>query len=261
MSRQIIRTRVSASFDEPQDLRLLVMIPAFNEEQSIGNVLKDVRRAQPDADILVINDGSVDATSQIARGYGAYVLDQPFNLGIGSTMQTGFIYARDNGYDVAFQVDGDGQHDPEELKDLLDALRSHNVDVAIGSRYIEDRGYVTPWMRRIGIILLSAIISQAIRQKISDPTSGFRAWNRRAIHFCASDYPFDYPEPESIVTLSRAGLKIVEIPVTMHPRYGGQSSITPVRSAYYMVKVILSVFINLLREKPRPVGEVYRAAR
>lgn len=230
-------------------LRMLVIIPAFNEEHSLAPVIEQVRDALPTADVLVVNDGSTDQTAEVAARSGALVATLPFNLGIGSTMQTGFLYAREHGYDVAFQVDGDGQHDPYELGELLQMLHRSDADVIIGSRYIEDRGYITPWQRRIGIVILARLISIAVRQRFTDPTSGFRAWNRQAIAFCAEDYPFDYPEPESIVTLRRAGLRLLEIPVTMHPRYGGQSSITPVRSAYYMVKVIMSVLINLLREK------------
>jgi glycosyltransferase involved in cell wall biosynthesis len=158
----------------------------------------------------------------------------------------------DRAYDIAVQVDGDGQHDPCEIPELVQFLESSGVDVVIGSRYIEDRGYITPRLRRIGIVLLSGLISLLLSKRFTDPTSGFRALNRRALAFCAEDYPFDYPEPESVVLFRRAGLKVEEIPVTMNPRYGGQSSITPMRSAYYMVKVIMAILIGLLR-KPKPV--------
>jgi glycosyltransferase involved in cell wall biosynthesis len=171
------------------------------------------------------------------------------------------MFARDGGYDVAIQVDGDGQHDPREIIDLLEALRTTGAEIVIGSRYIEDRGYITPWPRRIGIVILAGLISLIVGQRMTDPTSGFRAWNRRAIFFCAEDYPFDYPEPESVVILKRCGFDVREIPVTMNPRYGGQSSITPLRSAYYMIKVIMAIFIGLLRERPRVAGEVHRAQK
>lgn len=236
--------------------RLLVIIPAYNEEQSIGRVIRQVQEAVPDADIVVINDGSTDATAQIAEGYGAVVLDLPHNLGIGSAMQTGFIYARERGYDVAVQVDGDGQHDPTEIPEIVRVQASTDADIVIGSRYIEDRGYITPWPRRVGIIILSAVISALVQRRITDPTSGFRVLNRRTIDFCATDYPFDYPEPESVVLFKRAGLNVHEIPVTMNPRYGGQSSITPLRSGYYMIKVILAILISLLREPPLAVQEI-----
>ncbi|GAB4473984.1 MAG: glycosyltransferase family 2 protein [Anaerolineae bacterium] len=240
-------------------LRLLVIIPAYNEEESLGQVLDRVHAAMPQADIIVVNDGSHDSTERVGLAHGAVVASLPYNLGIGSAMQTGFLYARENGYDVAFQVDGDGQHDPDELVDLLEVLRSGAADVVIGSRYIEDRGYITPTVRRLGIVILAHLISLIVGQRVTDPTSGFRALNRRAILFCANDYPFDYPEPEAIVLFKRAGLTIREIPVTMNPRYGGQSSITPLRSGYYMVKVIMAIIIGLLRGRPRLVGDGHNA--
>jgi glycosyltransferase involved in cell wall biosynthesis len=254
-------THVIATFDEKEPdftvhQRLLVIIPAYNEEDSLGRVIRNVQMALPGADILVVNDGSADATQEIADGYGVKVASLPYNLGIGSAMQTGFMFARDGRYDVAVQVDGDGQHDPAEIIELITPLARGTADVVIGSRYIEDRGYITPKVRRLGILILSAIISFLIRQKMTDPTSGFRAMNRRAIYFCSADYPFDYPEPESVVMLKRAGLRIAEVPVTMNPRYGGQSSITPLRSGYYMIKVIMSILIGLLRQRPEAVREV-----
>jgi glycosyltransferase involved in cell wall biosynthesis len=238
--------------------RALVIIPALNEEDSIARVLDRVCAAVPYADVVVINDGSTDATARIAGEHGAFVLDLPYNLGIGSAMQTGFIFARDNDYEVAFQVDGDGQHDPTEIPQLLDALETSGADVVIGSRYIEDRGYITPALRRTGIVILAATISLVTGQRFTDPTSGFRAINRQTICFCAEDYPFDYPEPESVVLYRRAGLRVREIPVTMNPRYGGQSSITPLRSGYYMVKVILAIIVGLLRQRPQ-LPEDHRA--
>ncbi len=255
-SRRAVAVFDDENSTERPEPRLLVIILAYNEEDSLGKVLRSVRNAVPLADIVVIDDGSTDATAQVAEGYGAAVLRLPYNLGIGAAEQTGFMYARDARYDVVVRVDGDGQHDPDEIRDLLNALEQSDADVVVGSRYLEDRGYITPWQRRIGIVILASIISAIIRQRITDPTSGFRALNRRAIDFCATDYPFDYPEPESLVTFRRAGLRIHEIPVTMNPRYGGQSSITPVRSAYYMVKVIMAVLIGLLRTRPRVVEEV-----
>jgi glycosyltransferase involved in cell wall biosynthesis len=234
--------------------RTLIIIPAYNEEASLGKVLDQVREAAPFADVVVVNDGSTDSTPLIAERKGAYVLNLPYNLGIGSAMQCGFIFAGERGYDVAIQVDGDGQHDPNEIHDLLRTLSESGLDIVIGSRYIEERGYITPWPRRTGIVVLSAIISLITRQRVTDPTSGFRALNRRAIVFSANNYPFDYPEPESVVLFWRAGLRFGEIPVTMNARYGGQSSITPVRGGYYMIKVILAILIGLLRQQQRAEG-------
>jgi glycosyltransferase involved in cell wall biosynthesis len=256
MSQQITVTQTTTADEAFSAPRMLVIIPAYNEEDSLGRVIRQVHEAVPEADIVVVNDGSGDATPEIAEGYGAIVLSLPYNLGIGSAMQTGFMFAYERHYDYAVQVDGDGQHDPGEIPELLAVIQSTDADVVVGSRYIEDRGYITPRIRRLGIVLLANLISLIVRQRITDPTSGFRVLNRRATYFCAGDYPFDYPEPESIVTFWRAGIRVREIPVTMNPRYGGQSSITPLRSGYYMVKVILSIIINLLRQRPEVVGEV-----
>jgi glycosyltransferase involved in cell wall biosynthesis len=231
--------------------RTLIIIPALNEEDSIAHVIDGIRRHAPFADIAVVNDGSTDRTGAIAQARGAIVLHMPFNVGIGSAVQTGFLYARDHGYAIAVQNDGDGQHNPAEIPDLIRALQTSGADVMIGSRYIEDRGYVTPVERRAGILVLAWLITLITGTRTTDPTSGFRASNRRAIEFCARLYPYDYPEPEAVVLLRRAGLTVSEIPVTMNPRYGGQSSITPLKSAYYMIKVILAILIGLLR-RPGP---------
>jgi len=256
MAGQITVTQTRQTPDQPLARRLLVIIPAFNEEESLGRVIQQVQAAQPEADILVINDGSTDATAAIAEGYGAIVASLPYNQGIGSAMQTGFLYARDYQYDAAVQVDGDGQHNPAEIGDLLAALGKGDADVIIGSRYLEDRGYITPTLRRMGIIFLAKVISLITGKLSTDPTSGFRALNQRAIDFCADDYPFDYPEPEAVVLFRRAGLRVREIPVTMNPRYGGQSSITPLRSAYYMIKVMMAILIGLMRQRPQATGKV-----
>ena len=237
----------------PQGQRLLIIIPAFNEEASLARVIGSVRAAAPPADILVVNDGSRDNTAPVAEAAGAYVVNLPYNLGIGAAVQTGFMFARNGGYDYAIQVDGDGQHDPNEMGEILEPVVAGRADVAAGARYIEDRGYITPWPRRLGILILAGLISLAVGRRVTDPTSGFRASNRRAIEHCAETYPPDYPEPESVVQFARAGLRMLEVPVTMNPRYGGQSSITPFRSFYYMVKVVLSILIGLMRRTP-PAG-------
>ena len=230
--------------------RILVIIPAYNEADSIGEVISQVRTSAPEADIVVVDDGSTDATATIAQEAGAFVVSLPNNLGIGGAMQTGYNFAAEMGYDIAVQVDGDGQHNPAEITEIVAPLLAGQADVVIGSRYIEDRGYITPFLRRMGIFVLASIVSLIIRQRVTDTTSGFRAVNRRGIEFCAREYPRDYPEPESVVLFRRAGFRVREIPVTMNPRYGGQSSITPMRSFYYMVKVLLAIFIGLLRRVP-----------
>ncbi len=230
--------------------RTLVIIPALNEEASIARVVGLVRQHAPWTDVCVINDGSADATGQMAEDAGAIVLHLPYNVGIGAAVQTGFMYAEQQGYQVVVRNDGDGQHEPGDIQRIVCALQEEGLDVVIGSRYLEDRGYVTSLPRRTGIIILAKLISLIVRQRVTDPTSGFCAFNRRTIRLCAQLYPHDYPEPESVVMLHRAGLKMREIPVTMLPRQGGVSSITPVRSFYYMVKVILAILVGLLRRAP-----------
>ena len=231
--------------------KTLVIIPAFNEEDSLAHVVGLIRQHAPWADIAVIDDGSQDDTGRIADALGVIALHLPYNMGIGAAMQTGFLYAARHGYAAAVQNDGDGQHAPSEIPELVQALLQGDADVVVGSRYLEPRGYITPPMRRLGIVLLALVISAITRQRITDPTSGFRASNRRVIAFCARLYPHDYPEPESVVLFRRAGLRLKEIPVSMNPRYGGQSSINWWRSAYYMVKVLLAILIGLLRKVPK----------
>ncbi|MFO7320699.1 MAG: glycosyltransferase family 2 protein [Chloroflexota bacterium] len=230
--------------------KTLIIIPALNEADSIAYVIGQIREHAPWADIAVVNDGSNDATAAIAESCGVIVLNLPFNVGIGAAVQTGFIYAERYGYDVAVQTDGDGQHPPSEIPVLVQALMEGDADVIIGSRFLAERGYRTPWTRRLGILILALIISFVTGRRCTDPTSGFRASNRRAIRLCARLYPHDYPEPEAVVLLQRAGLRLREVSVLMSARYGGKSSITPLRSGIYMVKVILAIFIGLLRRAP-----------
>jgi hypothetical protein len=229
---------------------ILVIIPAFNEEDSVGAVIKEAKRYLSQADILVVNDGSTDLTSARAGARKALVLDLPFNIGIGGTMQAGYKYAYEKGYDVAIQVDGDGQHDPQEIPKLLQGLQDKQGDIVVGSRFIADSKYKASIMRRIGSAILSRVISTVIRQRITDPTSGFRAVNRKAIRLFAFYYPQDYPEPEVLVLLSKSGLKITEVSVKMKQRYSGESSITKVRAIYYMVKVLLAIFVDCFKKPP-----------
>lgn len=234
--------------------RILVIIPAHNEQDSVGRVIDDIRTNCPQMDILVVNDGSTDHTSDKARAKGAVVLDLPFNLGIGGGMQTGYKYADEKGYDIAIQVDGDGQHDPKEIPKLLHTLEEKKVDIAIGSRFITDLEYKATTMRRLGITVLSKVISMMVRQKITDPTSGFRASRRRAIQLFAVNYPQDYPEPEVLVLLSKSGLKMAEVPVKMSERSSGESSITKIKSVYYMMKVLLAIFVDWFKKYPLLIG-------
>lgn len=228
----------------------LIILPSYNEAANITRTLRALRQALPKADLLVINDGSEDDTGALAEAEGAAVLHLPYNLGIGAGVQTGFLYAQRRGYAVVARNDGDGQHAPEGLTRLLERLARGDVDMVIGSRFLGD-DYGTPLARRLGIGLLARLISRIVGQAITDPTSGYAVFNRRAIDLFARVYPHDYPEPEAIVIAHRSGLRLCEIPVTMRKREGGRSSITTLRSAYYMLKVTLAILINLLRRPHR----------
>ena len=227
--------------------KVIVIIPAFNEESSIASVIESVRREAPGLDIVVVDDGSSDATLSIARGLGVKVLAQKFNLGIGATMQTGYKYARANGYEIAVQFDGDGQHPAEQITELIEPIVDGTADVVVGSRFLGRGDYKPSMSRGAGIAIFSKLVSVIIREKVTDTTSGFRAVSRDVIEFYCVNYPDDYPEVEALVLLHKKGFIIVEIPVTMVERTGGSSSITPLRSAYYMVKVLLAIFVELLR--------------
>ena len=228
--------------------KILIIVPAYNEEESLRGVIQDLRGHVPQADILVVNDGSSDRTAAVARQSGVKLASLSFNLGIGGAMQTGFQYARMKDYDIAIQFDGDGQHLAAEIGIILDALRKGGADIVIGSRFLKRGDYRPSFFRRIGISIFSTVLSAIISIPVTDTTSGFRAVNRRVIEFFARVYPDDYPEVESLVLLHHAGMIIAEVPVQMHDRTGGRSSITPIRSAYYMVKVLLAVFIDLLKK-------------
>ena len=228
--------------------RILVILPALNEGRNIALAARRIRALLPQVDALVINDGSSDDTSAAASSAGAQVLELPYNLGIGAAVQAGFQFARANDYDIVLRNDGDGQHSPEANLELLARLQAGEVDVVIGSRFIDAHGdYGTPLPRRLGSAILARLLSAIIGQRVTDPTSGCAAFNRRAINLFADAYPHDYPEPEAIVMLHRSGLRQAEAPVKMMPRQHGDSSITPLRSVYYMIKVILAILINLLR--------------
>ncbi|HWR58587.1 MAG TPA: glycosyltransferase family 2 protein [Thermodesulfovibrionales bacterium] len=229
----------------------LIIIPAYNEALAISNVLEDIKAHYPEAGVVVINDGSTDATSAVARAGGARVVDLPYNLGIGSAMQTGYRYAHRKGYDVAVQFDGDGQHRADQLKALVRPVEEGVADMVIGSRFLGDRGYQSKLSRFLGIKVLSLVVSLLTGRKITDPTSGFRAVNREVLEFFNDYYPDDYPEPEAIVLLHRAGFRTAEVPALMRERQSGSSSITAAKSVYYMLKVLLAILIDMLKRIPR----------
>jgi glycosyltransferase involved in cell wall biosynthesis len=229
--------------------RVLVILPAYNEASNIERTVCNIRAAYPPAAVLVVNDGSSDATGQLAQQAGAMVLHLPYNVGIGAAVQTAFRFALAQGYDVVVRNDGDGQHDPAGIPQVIERLERGDVDIVIGSRFLNGGDYGTSAARLAGIGVLRWLLSRIAQQPITDPTSGFAAFNARAIALFAQVYPYDYPEPEAIVLARRAGLRLCEIPARMLPRAGGQSSITPVRSVYYMFKVVLAILINLLRKR------------
>lgn len=233
-----------------RETKMLIVIPAFNEQNNILSVVRDIQNRIPAADILVINDCSADATSDKARmAQEVKVIDLPCNLGIGGAVQTGFKYARDRGYDYLVQIDGDGQHLPEEVEKLTRTMKDNGSDMVIGSRFLDVQSYRATWLRRVGIKTFYWLFRLLINTKITDSTSGFRLYNRKSIEVLAKYYANDYPEPDAIILLKKHGLQISEVGVEMRARMHGASSITTIRSPYYMVKVILSVLLSCSRTK------------
>ncbi len=229
-------------------MRILVIIPAYNEGGSIGSVIEDIRDNFPEGDIIVIDDGSRDNTSAVAGNLGVRVTELPYNLGIGGAMQAGFLYALQEGYDAAIQFDGDGQHHADQIQKILKPWISQEADLVVGSRFLSDGGFTSSVQRRIGARILSFVASAITGQRITDTTSGFRVYGRKTIEFFCSLYPEDYPEVEALILAHKKGLKIVEVPSEIGPRTGGRSSITISGAAYYMVKVLLAIFVDLMKK-------------
>jgi glycosyltransferase involved in cell wall biosynthesis len=237
--------------------RRLAVVPARNEEEAVGRVVAELRRFDPELDVVVIDDGSEDDTGARAAAAGAAVVTLPFNLGIGGAVQTGFKYALAYGYETVIRLDGDGQHDPEQIPNLLGPLERGEADVVVGSRFAEGAGdYRAPFARRAGIRWFARIVSLLTRQKLTDTTSGFQAVNARAIRLFAADYPHDYPEVEAAVMVVRHRLRIMEVPARMRGRETGRSSITLLRSLYYAVKVTLALLIGIVRRRVVPLEEL-----
>lgn len=232
--------------------RRLAIVPAFNEEGNIGRVVDELKAFDPALDVVVVSDGSLDRTAEVAAAHGAHVLRLPFNLGIGGAVQTGFRYAAENGYDLAVRCDGDGQHDPAELPKVLAPVLAGEADIAVGTRFVGVEGYRSSVARRLGIRVLAAVVSAIARQRVTDTTSGFQALNHRALALFARDYPHDYPEVEGMVMTIRHRLRLVEVPVRMREREHGRSSITAFRSVYYMARVLLALFVGLFRRDVVP---------
>jgi glycosyltransferase involved in cell wall biosynthesis len=238
-----------------QALRRIAIVPARNEEACVGDLVEEIRAFDPDMEIVVVDDGSGDRTAAVARAAGARVVQLPFNLGIGGAVQTGFRYAFENGFQLAVRLDGDGQHDPQELPALLEPVLADRADIAVGSRFAGADAYRSSFARRVGIRLFARLVSLLVRRRVTDTTSGFQAVNRRGIALFAADYPHDYPEVEAVVMVFKHRLRLEEVPVRMRERAGGRSSITAGGSVYYMLKVTLALFVGLFRRNVTPLEE------
>ncbi len=253
------------------DSKILVILPAFNESGNIEKTVCELQKLSFAFDILVVDDGSCDQTAHHAAGAGANVVVLPFNLGIGAAVQTGFLYAQSHGYDFAAQVDGDGQHDAEYLKVILDPVLNGQADIVVGSRFMTEQraaasaamsspsgrgvdrqsGWRSSAIRRVGIHFFAWLISGLTGFRVTDPTSGFRAFNAKAIKIFCQHYPQDFPEPESIVIAKRFGLRLIEVPVLMRKRVHGHSSIRYFKTLYYMIKVTVAILLDMLKkDKP-----------
>jgi glycosyltransferase involved in cell wall biosynthesis len=241
---------------EHDGLRRVAIVPALNEERNIGRVIEELRLFDPGLDVVVISDGSTDRTVDVALEHGAHVVRLPFNLGIGGAVQTGFRFGWENGYDLAVRCDGDGQHIPAELVHVVGPVVAGEADICVGSRFAGSDGYRSSAPRRLGIRLLALIVSAIARQRVTDTTSGFQALNRRALELFAADYPHDYPEVEGMVMTIKHRLRLREVPVQMREREHGRSSITALRSVYYMAKVLVALFVGLFRRRVVPAGDL-----
>jgi glycosyltransferase involved in cell wall biosynthesis len=227
------------------DKRIAVIVPAYNEENTIADVVRSIKSLGTAFKAIVINDNSSDRTSEEAVRAGAVVITLPCNLGIGGAVQTGFKYALANGYDACVQADGDGQHPTGEIPRLLEPLFSNGYDMVIGSRFVVNTKYRVSFMRNLGIRIISLFLRCTTGMLVRDTTSGFRAINRKALELFSREYPQDYPEPESLVFAHKYGFRVTEVPIEMTSRMYGASSITPVLAGYYMAKVLLAMFIDL----------------
>jgi hypothetical protein len=228
----------------------LLILPAHNEASNLPRVIPEARAAAPGYDLVVIDDGSRDATAAVATSLGAEVVTLPVNLGYGGAVQTGFRYAVEHGYDLAVVMDSDGQHDPTGIHLLAEAMLSGQADVAVGSRFRGRLAYHQPWIKRVGMRLFAWTVSRITQREVTDPTSGFQALNRDALRFFAYDnYPVDYPDADTLLALHYAGFRVVEVPVTMRERLSGVSMHSGWKPFYYVLKMWLAISMVLLREK------------
>lgn len=241
--------------------KVLIIIPAYNEGTRISEIVRCLRQSYPDYDVAVINDGSKDDTAMTARDAGAKVVSHPFNLGYGVAIQTGYKFALAKGYDFAVQMDGDGQHDPTFIPQLLAPVIADETDLALGSRFLGTESYEPSMARRFGMLFFRWLISALIRTHITDTTSGYQAFNRKVIRYFTTEvFPCDYPDADVLLTLHRAGFRLMEVPVRMHASVSGKSMHSGLLPLYYIFKMLLSIFVTLLRKKEIP-GETKQSNR
>lgn len=225
----------------------MILIPAFNEEQAIGAVIDEVRSVLPGWPIVVVDDGSADGTAVVARAQGAKVLQLPSHLGLGGAVQAGYKLAYELGFDYVIRIDGDGQHNPEDVPKVLEALQSSGCEMVIGSRFVEENGSRTTFARGVAIRFFRALLKPILGKAVTDPTSGFVGVNRRALALFSKSFPLEYPEIEALVVLQRRRFTFLEVPCRMRPRLAGRSTITSMVSVRYIIHVLLGVFVNVLR--------------
>jgi glycosyltransferase involved in cell wall biosynthesis len=237
-------------------LRRIAIVPALNEQDSLAKVIEEIRATDPDFEVIVIDDGSVDRTADVATAAGAIVVRMPFNVGIGGAVQTGLQYAHAHRFDIAVQVDADGQHDPREIPKLLEALLADDADIVVGSRFVGERSYRSPLGRRFGIRVFATVVSLIVGQELTDTSSSFRAFRRRAIAYFAREYPHGFLETvEATVIAVRCGLRVKEVPVVMRERTTGRSTLTLPLSIYYGFKVLVAVFVSMFRRSTYDLEE------
>ena len=230
---------------------LLVIVPAFNEEAAVGRVVREIREKAPEADVLVIDDCSLDQTAAVARQAGAEVLSLPYHLGLGGAVQAGYKLAYELGYQYVIRSDGDGQHDPQDIPKIYEALKRSGCQMVIGSRFLEGEGGQTTLVRSLGIGFFRLVLRPILGRPVRDPTSGFMGVNREALQVFSKSFPLEYPEIEALVVLQRRRFRFLEVPCRMRPRLAGRSTITVLKSFYYIIHVLLGVFVNVLKYERR----------
>lgn len=226
---------------------LLVIVPAYDEEQAVGGVVEEVRQAMPGVPVLVVDDCSRDATRDVARMAGADVLTLPYHLGLGGCVQSGYRLAWELGFDYVIRVDGDGQHDPRDIPVILEALKTSGCEMVIGSRFANGTGTYTSLIRSLGIRFFRLVLRPILGRPVYDPTSGFVGVNRAALEVFSKSFPLEYPEIEALVVLKRRAFRFQEVPCHIRPRRAGRSTITALKSLYYIIHVLLGVFVNVLK--------------